>query len=95
MLQIILALILLIYWLVFYIFVLNDLYLSHQFLGMILRVFFPIAILINIICTIYAIFLLAKKKGRKFRNFAALILNIVPILGVIFFLSWLFFGIKI
>ncbi len=80
------------YWAGFYLFVFQDLYLSFDRTGDLLKILAPLALIANFVGTVLA---LSSRSERKTLTGLAVLLNTLPIAGILWFLWWLFFGVKL
>ncbi len=80
------------YWLLFYVCVFEDLYLTWFVGALALKLLFPIAFVANITGAVLA--LLSPMKDRLWR-IAAVALNLAPPAAAAYFLWWLLFGVRI
>jgi predicted membrane-bound mannosyltransferase len=94
MLAIFLGVATVLYWLCFGVVMLYDLYLSYPALGMVVKVLFPIAILVNVAGIISAITRMRRRSSTVTAGIAGLTLNVLPLVSVMCYLLWLFFGFK-
>jgi len=81
-----------VYWTMFYIFALLDLYLSHPLLGDILKMFFPMAFAINLAGMLLGSLFCTSTRTAKV---TICVLHGIPILVALGFIWWLFFSIRI
>ena len=81
------------YWILFYVFVFKDLYLSWSGAGQVLKAAFPVAAVANVVGASLAVFQLAT--GGKRRAMVGILLNGAPLLVGVWFLWWLIFGVRI
>lgn len=91
-LGIVIASLTLVYWVLFYVFILRDLYLSLTLVSLVVRSLFPVAILANIAGVVFGLVFPAKS---RFRAIVAVALNIAPLIAAASLLWWLFFGVRI
>lgn len=94
MLEIFLGVATVLYWLCFGIVMLCDLYLSYPALGTVVKVLFPIAVLVNVAGIISAITRMHRRSCTVAAGIAGLALNVIPLVSVTCFILWLFFGFK-
>ena len=80
-------------WLLFYVFVFQDFYLSWPVAGMVLKVVLAPAPVANLVGILFALGSLPAVGAR--RAFAGIVLNGIPLLIGAWFLWWLFFGLRI
>ena len=84
----------LIYWPLFIVFILYDLYLSHPMLAMPFLMLCPIIGSANIAGIALSLIGLGRDGTRLGLKIAALFLNVLPLLAITGFLGWLFFGFR-
>jgi type III secretory pathway component EscS len=95
MFLIILGIIVLIYWISFFIFLFYDQHFSHANLDFAMKFLLPVAILANIIGIILGIIQIGKEKNKRTLKFAVICLNAIPLICVVCFFFWLYFGFRI
>ena len=82
----------LLYWILFWIFLLFDLYLTHDNLNVVVRFLLPIVALINVVCTISELIQLKNKNRKWVSKIGGLALHICPLFAFGGFYYWLAFG---
>ena len=80
------------YWAVFYPFVFSDLYLTFDTAGFLLKLLVPVVFVANLVGTVLGF--ASWSKRRTLAGLAAA-LNALPVMGLLWFVWWLFFGVKI
>ena len=80
------------YWGFMGLFIFNDLYLIYRSTGFLLKAVLPFMLISNLVGVGIGILLLPRGKAKAC---AAIILNLLPLIGVICFAWWLFFGVDI
>ena len=80
------------YWVIFYLFVVQDRYFDNPDLGEILKTIMPVALIINIAGVVIGCIISAKE---RLRGIMVIAVYGVPLLAAAAFLWWLFFGVKI
>ena len=82
----------LVYWSLLYVFIFRDLYLVSGSTGFLLKTLAPFALIANLVGA--GLGISSWSKGRVPAGIAIL-LNGVPVIGITWFVWWLFFGVKI
>ncbi|MBP7828365.1 MAG: hypothetical protein KA248_00460 [Kiritimatiellae bacterium] len=80
------------YWVVFWIFVYGDFYLSRPVAATALKLFFPVACLMNLYGLVTALSLWSVRRREAA---GLLLLHAPPLAAVAYGIWWLFFGVKI
>lgn len=89
---IVIGYIIIVYWIIFYIFSLLDLYLSYPLFGDILKVFFPVAFTANFAGMFLGYLFCSSTRTAKIMICT---LHGIPVLVALWFIWWLFFSIRI
>jgi hypothetical protein len=80
------------YWIILAIFILRDLYLVYDSFSLLLKAIAPLALIANLIGVGIGMALLPKHKAKAGW---VVFLNLLPLIGMLYFIWWLFFGVKI
>lgn len=94
MLALILALLTMPYWIFFVFDLFYDVHLTYYITGVLLKSLLPFAIVCNVVGCIAGIISLAKKSGKKKLTLITLVLNSIPLGGILFILYWWMFIFK-
>jgi hypothetical protein len=81
-----------VYWVLLYVFIFGDLYISWPSAALVMKVLSPVMLIANITGVVFS--LLSPINGR-FRRLGTIALNAVPPIAAAWFIWWLFFGVRI
>jgi len=80
------------YWTSFWTCLLFDMYLTEEVFGMVVRLLFPVAVLINLAGIVAGTLALKRKDGTLMRKLGDLALHFLPLLTAGSFCYWVAFG---
>lgn len=80
------------YWMLFYVFLFQDLYLTWHSTALLLKSLLPVALIANVAGVLLGI---VQWKQRTWQGSAAVALNGLPLVALACVVWWLFFGVKI
>jgi len=83
------------YWGLFAVNLFFDLYLSHIWIGVIIKAFLPIFVVINCTGVIFGMIELKKKEEKTIESMSTIILNLMPMVGIGSIILWWIFIFKI
>jgi hypothetical protein len=92
MAALLLGLIVLAYWVVHWVFLLGDYYLTSTGVAVTLKLLLPVAVSCNLVCIVASICRI--RHGRRGRVLASLVLNALPLIVSAGIFAWLFFGLR-
>lgn len=81
-----------VYWVLLYVCIFRDLYISWPSGALVMKLLSPVMLIANITGVVFG--LLSPINGRLWR-IGTIVLNAVPLVAAVWFLWWLFFGVKI